>query len=73
MLCDFILLDFYLLKKKPSLLGAVAVCATNMLTNKNRPWNQRLEVATKGLKEEDVKPLAKHLFYSVKKLEQTSL
>ena len=73
MLCDFILLDTYLLKKRPSLLGAVAVCATNMLTSKNRPWNDRLANATHGLKEEDVKPLAKHLFYSVKKLEQSAL
>ena len=35
MLCDFIFLDMTLLKKKPSLLGAVAVYATNMITNRN--------------------------------------
>ena len=44
MLCDFILLDMTMLKKKPSLLGAVAVYATNMITNKNnsKSWNAGL-------------------------------
>lgn len=75
MLCDFILLDMSLLQKKPSLLGAVAVYATNMITNKNNSkcWNQGLQKCTGGLKEEEVKPLAKHLFYFIKKLEQSSL
>jgi hypothetical protein len=62
MLCDFILLDMSLLKKKPSLLGAVAVYATNcLITNKknSKPWNSDLQKCTGGLKEEDVKPLAK--------------
>lgn len=73
MLCDFMLLDMTILKKRPSLLGAVAIYATNMITNKNRPWNPSLKKVTGGLNEEDVKPLAKELFYSIKKLEQTSL
>jgi len=75
MLCDFILLDMSLLKKKPSLLGAVAVYATNMITNKNnmKSWNQGLQKCTGGLKEEDLKPLAKQLFFFIKKLEQSSL
>ena len=73
MLCDFMLLDMTLLKKNPSLLGAVAVYATNIITNKNRPWNPSLKKVTGGLNEEDVKPLAKQLFYSIKRLEQTSM
>lgn len=75
MLCDFILLDMQLLKKKPSLLGAVAVYATNMITNKNnnKAWNAGLQKCTGGLKEEEIKPLAKQLFYFIKKLEQSSL
>ena len=75
MLCDFILLDMSLLKKKPSLLGAVAVYATNMITNKNnsKAWNAGLQKCTGGLKEEEIKPLAKQLFYFIKKLEQSSL
>jgi hypothetical protein len=68
MLCDFILLDMSLLKKKPSLLGAVAVYATNMITNRNRPWNSSL-LKCSGLREEEIKPVAKHLFYFIKKLE----
>ena len=73
MFCDFILLDMNLLKNKPSTLGAVAVYATNMITNKNKAWNQNLVKCTGGLKEEDLKPLAKTLFYSIKKLEHSSL
>ena len=75
MLSDFILLDMSLLKKKPSLLGAVAIYATNMITNKNssKPWNADLQKCTGGLKEEDVKPLAKQLFFFIKRLEQSSL
>ena len=73
MFCDFILLDMNLLKNKPSTLGAVAVYATNMITNKNKAWNHSLVKCTGGLKEEDLKPLAKTLFYSIKKLECSSL
>lgn len=71
MLCDFILLDMSLLKKKPSLLGAVAIYATNMITNRNnsRAWNQGLQKCTGGLREEELKPLAKQLFFFIKKLE----
>ena len=42
MLCDFILLDISLLKKRASVLGATAVYATNMVTNRNKPWNSSL-------------------------------
>lgn len=73
MLSDFILLDMSMLKKKTSLLGAVAVYATNMITNRNRPWNANLLKCSGGLKEEEIKPLAKQLFYFIKKLEQSSL
>lgn len=73
MLCDFILLDISLLKKRPSLLGAVAVYATNMITNKNHPWNNSLVKCTGGVKEEEIQPLAKRLFYFIKRLEVSSL
>ena len=69
MLSDFILLDMSLLKKKPSLLGAVAVYATNMITNKNKPWNASLQKCTGGIQESEIKPIAKQLFYFIKKLE----
>jgi hypothetical protein len=68
MLCDFMLLDMSLLKKKPSLLGAVACYATNMITNRQRPWNGSLQKCTGGIKEEEIKPLAKQLFFFIKKL-----
>jgi len=74
MWCDFILLDMALLKQRPSVLGAVAVYATNMITTKNRPcWNSRLRKCSHGIGEETIKPLAKQLFYFVKKLETSSL
>jgi len=73
MLTDFMLLEKTLLIKKPSLLGAVAIYATNMITNKSRPWNNNLVKCTGGIKEEEIKPLAKHLFYFIKKLEISSL
>jgi hypothetical protein len=73
MLSDFILLDISLLNKKPSLLGAVAIYATNMITNRNRPWNASLKKCSGGINEAEVKPLAKSLFYFIKKLEQSSL
>lgn len=73
MLCDFMLLDMSLLKQKPSLLGAVAVYATNMITNRNRPWNVNLQKCSGGYKEEEIKPLSKQLFYFIKKLENSSL
>jgi len=73
MLCDFMLLDMSILKNKPSLLGAVAIYATSMITNKSKPWNSRLLKCTGGIKEEQIKPLAKQLFYSIKKLECSSL
>jgi hypothetical protein len=34
MFCDFMLLNKSLLQKKPSVLGAVAIYATNKITNK---------------------------------------
>lgn len=46
MLTDFILLEKALLLKKPSLLGAVVIYATNMITNKSRPWNNNLVKCT---------------------------
>lgn len=67
------LLEKALLMKKPSLLGAVVIYATNMITNKSKPWNNNLVKCTGGIKEEEVKPLAKQLFYFIKKLEQSSL
>ncbi|MFN7881085.1 MAG: cyclin family protein [bacterium] len=73
MFCDFILLSSTLLQHKPSLLGAVAIYATNKITNRSRPWNQSLVKCTLGIKEEDVKNLANELFFFVKKLEQSSL
>lgn len=73
MFCDFMLLNLPLLQRKPSVLGAVAVYATNKITNKSRPWNATLVKCTGGIKEETVKPLANELFFSIKKLEQTSL
>jgi hypothetical protein len=73
MFCDFMLLDMNMLKNKPSLLGATAVYATNMITNKNKPWNASLTKCSGGVKEEEIKPLAKQLFYFIKKLEQSSL
>ena len=73
MFCDFILLDMALLKKKPSLLGAVAVYATNMITQRNRPWNSALVTATGGYQEAEIKPLAKQLLHFIKKLEASSL
>ena len=42
MLADFMLLEKALLLKKPSVLGAVAIYATNMITNRSRPWNSNL-------------------------------
>jgi hypothetical protein len=42
MLTDFMLLEKALLLKKPSVLGAVAIYATNMITNKSKPWNSNL-------------------------------
>jgi hypothetical protein len=62
------LLDMSLLKKAPSLLGAVAVYATNMITNRQRPWNGSLIKCTGMIKEEEIKPLAKQLFFFIKKL-----
>jgi|DEB0MinimDraft_12_1074336.scaffolds.fasta_scaffold09880_2 G2/mitotic-specific cyclin 2 len=74
MWCDFMLLDMSMLKKKPSLLGAVAVYATNMITTRNRPcWNNNLKKCSHGITEETIKPLAKQLFYFIKKLETSSL
>lgn len=73
MLTDFMLLEKALLLKKPSVLGAVAIYATNMITNKSKPWNSNLQQCTGGIKEEEIKPLAKQLFYFIKKLEASSL
>lgn len=59
MLTDFMLLEKSLLLKRPSVLGAVAIYATNMITNKSKPWNGNLQQCTGGIKEEEIKPLAK--------------
>ena len=50
MFCDFILLSMSLLKKKPSLLGAVAIYCTNRLLDK-KPWNSDMVKCTGGLRE----------------------
>ena len=73
MFCDFMLLNRSLLQKKPSLLGAVAIYATNKISNKRWPWNADLQKCTGGIMEEQVKPLANELFYFIKKLESSSL
>lgn len=52
MFCDFMLLNLPILQRKPSLLGAVAIYATNKITNKTRPWNATLVKCTGGLKED---------------------
>jgi len=52
MFCDFMLLDMQLLVNKPSLLGAVAIYATNKITNKNKPWNAALVKCTGGIRED---------------------
>jgi hypothetical protein len=62
-----------LLVHKPSLLGAVAIYATNKITNKSKPWNAGLMKCTGGIKEEQLKPLSNELFYFIKKLEGSSL
>lgn len=73
MFCDFILLNTSLLQHKPSLLGAVAIYATNKITNRKYPWNASLRKCTLGIQEDDVKHLANELFYFVKTLENSSL
>lgn len=73
MFCDFMLLNRSLLQKKPSLLGAVAIYATNKISNKRWPWNADLQKCTGGIMEDQVKPLANELFYFIKKLETSSL
>lgn len=72
MFCDFILLNMSLLRKKPSLLGAVAIFCTNKIMDK-KPWNQDMVKCTGGLREQELKPLANELFYHIKKLEASSL
>lgn len=73
MFCDFILLNTSLLQHRPSLLAAVAIYATNKITNRKFPWNASLRKCTLGIQEEDVKHLANELFYFVKTLENSSL
>jgi hypothetical protein len=73
MFCDFMLLDVKLMQLKPSLLGAVAIYATNKITNKSKAWNASLSKCSGGLKEEALKPIANQLFFFIKKLEQTAL
>jgi hypothetical protein len=73
MFCDFMLLNTSLLQHKPSLLGAVAIYATNKITNRKYPWNASLRKCTLGIQEDDVKHLANELFYFVKTLESSSL
>merc|ERR1711934_623440 len=73
MFCDFILLSMPLLKRKPSLLGAVAVYATNKILDKRHPWNSDMEKCTGGLKESELKPLTNELYYFIKKLEGSTL
>ena len=69
MFCDFTLYNVNLLKQRPSLLGALAIYATNKISNRSRPWNQSLVKATLGVREDQLKPLVNELFFSVKKLE----
>lgn len=73
MFCDFTLLSMPLLKRKPSLLGAVAIYSTNKILDKRQPWNSDMEKCTGGIKEADLKPLANELFYFIKKLEGSTL
>ena len=73
MFCDFTLLSMPLLKRKPSLLGAVAIYATNKILDKRQPWNSDMEKCTGGIKEAELKPLANELFYFIKKLEGSTL
>ena len=73
MFCDFILLSMPLLKRKPSLLGAVAVYATNKILDKRQPWNSDMEKCTGGIKESELKPITNELFYFIKKLEGSTL
>ena len=72
MFCDFILLNMSMLKKKPSMLGAVAIYCTNKIMDK-KPWNSDMVKCTGGIKEQQLKPLANELFYHIKKLESSSL
>lgn len=73
MFCDFMLYNVGLLKNRPSLLGAVAIYATNRISHRSRPWNQSLIKATLGVKDHQLKPLVDELFYSVKKLEMDTM
>lgn len=74
MFCDFILLDTSLLKLKPSLLGAVAIYATNMITQQSKNhWSSALQQASGNYSETQLKSLASKLFYFVKRLENTTL
>ena len=73
MFCDFILLNSTLLKQRASVLGAVAIYATNRITNRARPWNASLIKCTLGIKEEDISGLANELFFFIKRLEQSNL
>ena len=73
MFCDFILLDVFLLKKKPSLLGAVAIYATNRIANRQIVWNQSLVTCTGGITEEEIVPLYTRLFCFIKRLQRSTL
>ena len=73
MFCDFILLSMSLLKRKPSLLGAVAIYGTNKILDKKQPWNSDMVKCTGGIKEAELKPIANELFYFIKKLEGSTL
>jgi len=42
MLCEFMLVDSRLLQYRPSILGAVAIFASNKLMQKQRCWNAGL-------------------------------
>ena len=71
MLCDFTLIDSTLLKVKPSLLAAVSIYATNVLMNKQRPWNAGLMKYSGGLCSTDLEPLVDQLFESIKVQQQS--
>lgn len=71
MLCDFMLIDSKLLKVKPSHLAAVAIYATNVLMNKQRPWNAGLLKYSGGLCTTDLESLADQLFESIKVQQQS--
>lgn len=58
MFCDFMLVDSGMLKYKPSVLGAVAIYATNLLMKKQRPWNSALQKYTGALTSDELEAVS---------------